>query len=99
MSMNGQDPRQQGAEQAMRDQVSLDLLHAIHLLTQKGTMAQDTRESQALVVLDPTVIAPAGVGPEVIAKSTPQRPAETARRKAITKSKDAAGNTRYEMES
>lgn len=98
------------AEQALRDQVSIVLLQTILEFTQKAAMANDTREAMELskaiqelataqIILDPQIIAPQGVGPEVMARSAPPRPAESAKRKAITKSKDAAsGNTTYTME-
>jgi hypothetical protein len=110
MSMNGAAPDDaSAAEQAKRDQVSMQLLDAISVLTQKASMAQDTREAaeaskavlafaQALVILDPTVISPQGVPPETLAKSAAQRPAESAKRKAINVSSQPDGSKRYEME-
>jgi hypothetical protein len=97
------------AEQALRDQVSIVLLQTILEFTQKASQATDSRMAaewskgvqelaSSLVILDPAVIAPQGVPPEVLARSAPPRPVESAKRKAITKSRTPSGDTTYTME-
>jgi hypothetical protein len=71
-----------------RMEVEAGLLRAINTCSVKAAGADDAREiqeyaasalnfSQALVILDPNVIAPQGVPPHILAASMPQPPEPT----------------------